>query len=91
MSTFVVRFGAGVTARRYLAHARTEGAPANGWRRFVWVKDIQVAEIFGSHEAAARFATEALGHDRWEVVPAPTRSVPTDDLGGTPAAIRLAA
>lgn len=34
MTAFVIRFGAGVTARRYLAHARTEGAPANGWRPF---------------------------------------------------------
>ncbi len=91
MSAFVVRFGAGLTARRFLAPARTEGETVNGWRPFVWVKNIQVAEIFGSQEAAAAFATKTLGHDRWEVVPAPSRGIPTDDLGGTPAAIRLAA
>lgn len=91
MTAFVVRFGAGLSARRYLAHADTAGDTANGWRPLIWVKDIQRAEIFGSEESASAFAREALGHDRWSVVVAPSRGVPTDDLGGTPAAIRMAA
>lgn len=91
MTAFVVRFGAGLTARRFLAHADTAGDIVNGWRPLVWTKDIQRAEIFGSEEAATTFARQKLGHDRWAVVVAPSRGVPTDDLGGTPAAIRMAA
>lgn len=91
MSAFVVRFGAGLTARRYLAAPINRGECGNGWRPFVWTKDIQVAEIFSSEESAATYARHALGHDRWSVVVAPYRGVPTDDLGGAPAAIRLVA
>lgn len=91
MTAYVVRFGAGLRARRFLAQADTAGDIANGWRPLVWTKDIQRAEIFSSEEKAAAFARESLGHDRWTVVVAPSRGVPTDDLGGTPAAIRMAA
>lgn len=87
---FVVRFGAG-KARRYLARAETTGAHQAGWRPFVWVDDIQRAELFSSSQTASDYALANLGHAEWEVGVAPSRGVPTDDLGGTPAAVRLAA
>ncbi|GJE29791.1 hypothetical protein [Methylobacterium organophilum] len=87
---FVVRFGAG-SARRYLAQSAVRDEPESGWRRFVWTKDIQAAEIFLSEVGAMTFARSVLGHNRWSVVPAPPRGIPTDDLGGTPAAMRVAA
>lgn len=87
---FAIRFGAG-KARRYLAHAQTEGAHAKGWRPFVWVKDIERAETFGSEASAQDFGRANLVHERWDVVIAPSRGIPTDDLGGTPAAARIAA
>lgn len=90
MTVYAVRFGT-TLARRYLAPGRSEGEPGKGWRSFVWVKDIQRAELFSSQVSAEAFAIENLGHALWDVVIAPGRGIPTDDLGGTPAAIRLAA
>lgn len=87
---YVVRFGAG-TARRFLALADGEGATENGWRPLIWTKGMARAEKFGSIESAEAFALKRLGHNRWDVVIAPSYGIPTDDLGGTPAAMRMAA
>lgn len=87
---FVVRFGAG-RACRYLARAETKGMDENGWRPFIWVKDIARAEKFGSRRSAETFAREALGHSQWDVGMAPPQGLPTGDLGGSPAAMRAAA
>lgn len=86
----VVRFGAG-KARRYLAQAETAGDRENGWRPFVWTKDLGRAEKFSSAESARAFAQKALGHTEFQVGVAPSSGLPTDDLGGTPAAIRVVA
>lgn len=86
----VVRFGAG-TVRRYLAQAETTGERENGWRPFVWTKDRARAEKFSSAQAARTFAQDALGHTEFNVGVAPTTGLPTDDLGGTPAAVRAVA
>lgn len=87
---YAIRLGAG-SARCYLAHADDTGRAENGWRQLVWTKDMARAEKFASIEAAEAFAHERLEHDRWQVVIAPSYGLPTDDLGGTPAAIRMAA
>lgn len=87
---YVVRFGAG-TARRFLARADGQGETASGWRSFVWTRDLGRAEKFGTAAGAREFALTALGHGMWDVGVAPPRGLPTDDLGGTPAAIRMAA
>ncbi|MFB0491291.1 hypothetical protein ABIE45_003877 [Methylobacterium sp. OAE515] len=86
----VVRFGAG-SARRYLAQAGTAGERENGWRPFVWTKDLARAEKFSSAQAARTYAQNALGHTEFDVGVAPTSGLPTDDLGGTPAAMRAVA
>lgn len=89
-NAYVVRFGAG-KARRFLAQASTAGDHAKGWRTFIWTKDIARAEKFSSGEAARSFALKALGHALWEVAVAPPSGLPTNDLGGTPTAVRLVA
>ncbi|GEP00531.1 hypothetical protein [Methylobacterium haplocladii] len=90
MAAFAIRFGAG-RAVRYLTLPDTVGEHAKGWRPFIWAKDIQRAELFSSEESAGAYAREHLGHDRWAVVVAPSRGIPTDDLGGSPVAMRMAA
>lgn len=90
MTAFAVYFGAGAR-RRYLAHAETEGDPANGWRPLVWTKDSGRAEKFGSAQAARDFALRHLPHAQFSVGVVPGRGLPTDDLGGSPAAMRVAA
>ncbi len=92
MSTaFAIAFGP-PTARRYLTPAETPEQPeATGWRPFIWVKDVERAEKFGSEEAAWTWALCNLPHGDWTVVVAPSRGIPTDDLGGTPAAVRMVA
>ena len=91
MSTiFVVRFGAGRSIR-YLAHARSEGLPENGWRPFVWTKDISLAEKFNCEQSARSYAAAALRHEKFQVVIAPPHGRPTDDLGGSPVAMLMAA
>ncbi|WP_066922943.1 hypothetical protein [Methylobacterium sp. CCH5-D2] len=87
---YVVCFGSG-RLRRYLARPDAEGSRAKGWRPFTWTKDIARAEKFGSPEKACAFAAEHLPHDQWDVGVAPPHGLPTDDLGGTPAAVRMAA
>lgn len=86
----VVRFGAG-TAKRYLAQADASGERENGWRPFVWTKDLARAEKFASAESARAYAQKVLGHTQFQVGVAPASGWPTDDLGGTPAAVRQAA
>ena len=88
--THVVRFGAG-KARRYLAQATTAGNHEQGWRPFVWTKDLARAEKFSSAEAARIFALGALGHAQWEIGIAPPSGRPNNNLGGSPVAIRVAA
>lgn len=87
---YAVRFGAG-TARRYLAHADTAGDIVDGWRPFIWTKSVERAEKFGSAAAARAFAVERLGHSHFDVALVPGRGMPTGDLGGSPAAMRMAA
>ena len=69
---YAIRFGAG-RAVRYLAKAETFGDRAKGWRPFVWVKDIQRAELFSSEESARAYGRDHLGHDRFQIVVAPSR------------------
>lgn len=90
MTAFAIYFGAGAR-RRYLAHAKTAGDPANGWRPLVWTKSADRAEKFGSADAARTFAVERLGHAEFSVGVVPGRGLPTDDLGGSPVAMRIAA
>ncbi|MBX9719289.1 MAG: hypothetical protein K2Y56_11570 [Methylobacterium sp.] len=89
-NAYVVRFGAG-KARRYLAQASTAGDLRQGWRPFVWTKDISRAEKFSSSGSARSYALDTLGHALWDVSIAPPSGSPTGDLGGTPAAARIAA
>ena len=90
MTAFAIYFGAGAR-RRYLTHAETEGDTANGWRPLVWTRDAARAEKFGSADAARSFAVERLGHSLFSVGAVPGRGLPTDDLGGSPVAVRAAA
>ena len=85
MPVYAIRFGRG-TARRFLAQASTQSEPHNGWRPFIWTKDLGRAEKFSDQDASQSFGLAALGHDRFEVVIAPSYGRPTDDLGGTPVA-----
>ncbi|KQO78134.1 hypothetical protein ASF36_13960 [Methylobacterium sp. Leaf90] len=87
---YAVRFGSG-TARRFLAHADTAGDAASGWRPLIWTKSVERAEKFDSTAAARTFAQERLGHSHFDVAIVPGRGLPTDDLGGSPAAMRVAA
>ncbi|WP_267355667.1 MULTISPECIES: hypothetical protein [unclassified Methylobacterium] len=86
----VVRFGFG-RFKRYLAQAETTGAHENGHRPFVWTKDLSRAEKFSSADRARAYAQQHLGHAQFDVGVAPWRGLPTDHLGGSPAAIRMAA
>lgn len=86
----VIRFGVG-RFRRYLAQADSVGAHENGHRPFVWTKDLARAEKFNSAESARAFGHKHLGHTEFEVGVAPSFGLPTDDLGGSPVAVRVAA
>ena len=86
----VVCFGSG-RLRRYLARPDAEVSHAKGWRPFIWTADVGRAEKFSSAKKAEAFAAEHLPHNEWTVTIAPPRGLPTGDLGGTPAAMRLAA
>lgn len=90
MPVYAIRFGRG-TARCFLAQASTQGERPNGWRPFVWTKDLGRAEKFSDQDAAQTFGLAALKHDRFDIVIAPSYGRPTDDLGGTPVAMRAAA
>ncbi|SOR27150.1 conserved protein of unknown function [Methylorubrum extorquens] len=87
---YAVRFGAG-TSRRFLAHSDTAGDNANGWRPLIWTKSVERAEKFGCAADAHAYALKHLGHSLWEVGVVPSRGLPTDDLGGSPNTLRVAA
>jgi hypothetical protein len=86
MTAFAIVFG--TTARPlYLAHADGHGRVQDGWRPFVWTRDAQRAEKFGSATAAEQFGG-GLPNEQWRVVVVPPVGGPSDG-GGTP--MRLAA
>jgi hypothetical protein len=91
MTAYAIAFGRR-EKRLYLTENRVPQAPErSGWQRYVWTTDRKDAELFGSEDSARKFAAANLNHALFEVVVVPPTGLPTGDLGGTPAAIRLAA
>ena len=85
MNTYVIAFGPR-SNRRYLAEAFVAKQEAKtGWRPYIWVRDIELADKWAREDEARAFAVANLPHDQFDVITIPPMGVPGGD-GGTPAA-----